>query len=369
MRNAIVHLPSLAKGLPCTRKPTPRFFCSYVLGYNFEPDAPLPARWLAFVQSIFPGDAGSIETLQEWMGLQIVPDLRYEKIMALIGPPRAGKGTIAEVITALVGKENMAAPTLSSFSDKYGVKPLIGKLSAIIDDARLSPKSDHAVITERLLSISGGGRITSDRKYKDEWTGQVSARITLISNELPRLGDNSSALPNRFIVLRFTESFLGREDLDLKADLRKELPGIFMWAVEGWKRLRERGRLIQPDAGVEEHRLMKEIASPVSSFLNDCCVVDPHDSAPCAEVFAAWRAWSDANGFKDAGTAPVLSRNLHSILPGLKTSQRRVPGGGMIRVFRGLSLISPASLFADDDAREPAPGEHAEDGFDFSGLA
>ena len=44
------------------------------------------------------------------------------------------------------------------------------------------------------------------------------------------------------MVLRTHKSFVGHEDIRLTNRLLEELPGILNWALEGWKRLHERGR-------------------------------------------------------------------------------------------------------------------------------
>jgi putative DNA primase/helicase len=62
-----------------------------------------------------------------------------------------------------------------------------------------------------------------------------------LTNELPRFSDSSGALAGRFVILRMTESFYGKEDTGLTQRLLAELPGILNWAIEGWHRLRERG--------------------------------------------------------------------------------------------------------------------------------
>jgi putative DNA primase/helicase len=89
------------------------------------------------------------------------------------------------------------------------------------------------VIVERLLSISGEDALTIDIKFRDPVTCKLTTRLMLLSNELPRLSDASGALAGRFIALRLTESFYGREDLDLTQKLLTELPGILLWAIEG----------------------------------------------------------------------------------------------------------------------------------------
>src|SRR5207302_2367278 len=130
-----------------------------------------------------------------------------------------------------------------------GLAPLIGKHVAIISDARLSGRTDQAVIVERLLSISGEDTLTVDRKHREAWTGQLPTRLTIISNELPRLSDSSGALAGRLILLPLTQSFYGQEDENLMAKLLPELPGILLWAIQGLLRLRERGHFLQPESG------------------------------------------------------------------------------------------------------------------------
>ena len=80
--------------------------------------------------------------------------LDLHKILLLIGPTRAGKGVIARVLKALVGRGNYAGPTLASLGTNFGLSPLIGKPLAIISDARLGGANVHQVV-ERLLSVSG----------------------------------------------------------------------------------------------------------------------------------------------------------------------------------------------------------------------
>jgi phage/plasmid-associated DNA primase len=61
----------------------------------------------------------------------------FQKIFLLVGPKRGGKGIISRILTALVGADNITAPTLSSLSQNFGCEGLIGKTLAIISDARL----------------------------------------------------------------------------------------------------------------------------------------------------------------------------------------------------------------------------------------
>jgi putative DNA primase/helicase len=210
---------------------TPRLFNLLALPYDYDPAAAVPRRWLRFLRQLWPGDRQSRRLLQEWFGYLLSGETNLHKILLLVGPPRSGKGTIARVATALVGRGNTAGPTLASLGTNFGLSPLLGKALAVVSDARLG--SDTNTVVERLLSISGEDAITVDRKYRDPWTGRLPVRFTILSNELPNLGDASGAVATRFLVLTLTRSWLGEEDPALTDALLEELPGILLWALQG----------------------------------------------------------------------------------------------------------------------------------------
>ena len=48
------------------------------------------------------------------------------------------RASIARILSALVGRENVAGPTLSCLTGDFGLAPLLGKTLAVISDARLN---------------------------------------------------------------------------------------------------------------------------------------------------------------------------------------------------------------------------------------
>jgi putative DNA primase/helicase len=335
LRNALVHLPGVVDLLPCRMdgadrgnraraitNPTPRFFSTYSLDFDFDIDAPVPVEWLKFLASLWPGDSENQDLLQEFIGLLLTPDLSHQKIGVFIGPPRSGRGTIARLIGALLGPDNVAAPTLSGLASNFGLSPLIGKPVAIIGDARVSSRSDWAVIVERLLSISGEDTLTIDRKHLPPWTGKLPTRLVLISNELPRLPDQSGALVSRYLMFRFTESFLGKEDKTLDVKLRAELPGILLWAIEGWRRLRERGYFLQPKSGQDLIDQARDMSSPVGAFVRERLKFGTGCQCTIEDLFAAWCAWCEPKK-REPGDETTFGRNLRTVIPALETKTRR----------------------------------------------
>lgn len=338
VQNGLLDLEALAAGQPnCLYPASPHFFSPMVLPFGYDPDAPEPTEWLKFLGMLWPNDKESIDALQEWFGLLLTPDTRQQKILFLLGPKRSGKGTIARVLVSLLGELNFAGPSLGSLATNFGLSPLLGKSVAIISDARLSGRSDAAIITERLLSISGEDAITIDRKHRDPITTKLNTRIVILSNELPRLGDSSGALAGRLILLRLTRTWFGQEDHELSERLQTELPGILLWAIEGWRRLRARKRLLQPTSAAELVEDMENLSSPIGAFVRDRCRVGPGLSVEVRELYNEWRSWCDQNGRKESGTVETFGRDLRAAVPDLLRTRPR-DSGKRIHVYTGVRL-------------------------------
>ena len=116
-----------------------------------------------------------------------------------------------------------------------------------------------------------------------------------------------------------------------------ELPGILNWAVEGWRRLRQRGFFKQPSSALEVVEELEDLGSPISAFLRDCCTINPGQEVEPDTIFRAWSDWCASQGRDHPGTKQTFGRDLRAALPRLKTSQPR-EGGERLRLYRGLGL-------------------------------
>jgi putative DNA primase/helicase len=334
--NGLLHLPTRALS-----PHDPAFFGLNAVDYAYDAKAGKPAAFLRFLDSLWPDDRESINTLQELFGLLLTADLSHQKAALIVGPKRSGKGTIARVLTALLGHENVAGPTLSGLSQNFGLAPLINKPLAIISDARLGGRADAHVIAERILSITGEDSLSIDRKFREVWTGRLPTRFLILTNELPKLTDASGALAGRFIILRLIKSFYGSEDLTLTQRLVAELPAILVWAMDGRDRLAKRGYFVQPASARQAVAELEDLASPVGAFARQCCVTDPLYSEECGKMFAAWVAWCKDNGREHPGSTHVFGRDLRAAVEGVQTTQVRDPkdSAKRYRVYTGIALL------------------------------
>lgn len=329
---------------------TPCFFTLNQLDFDYVADASPPPAWLHFLHEIFDGDQESIDTLAEVFGLLLTPDTAQQKVFALIGPPRSGKGTAMRILRCLVGPANVCAPMLAGLGAQFGMQELIGKLLAIVSDARLSGRADVDAIVENILRVSGQDVVTLARKFQSDYTGQLAVRFVIVSNEVPALHDASGALASRFLILRLRNSFLGREDPALFDRLRADLPGILRWALDGLARLRARGHFVQPASAQSIAGEMRALSSPLLEFVGDCCIVDPGAAIEVETMYGAWREWTRESGRESQWTVQMFGSRLAQAITALETRRgpRHPITGKRLRQFVGVRLRSGA----DNDRSE-----------------
>ena len=84
--------------------------CRLPVAYN--PDAPTPTRWLAFLDGLlYPED---IPTLQEYIGYCLIPSNKGQRMMVIKGNGGEGKSQIGAVLSALFGS-NMKDGSIGKF--------------------------------------------------------------------------------------------------------------------------------------------------------------------------------------------------------------------------------------------------------------
>jgi putative DNA primase/helicase len=218
------------------------------------------------------------------------------------------------------------------------------RLLALISDARLSKRTEQGPIIETILSVSGEDPITVPRKFLPAWNGRLPVRFVMLSNELPEFLDIGSAFVSRWIILRFPNSFFGREDPNLTAELLSERAGILNWALAALDRLRQTGRFAQPRASADLLQRWEDLSSPIGAFLRMECVVNPDAEVEREELFDRWKAWRADQEMTGPGTKPAFGKALIANVPGLINARgkhdRDLAGRDLprTRLYRGIRL-------------------------------
>jgi putative DNA primase/helicase len=312
---------------------TPIYFSTVAVPFAYDPAAPTPQRFLDFLAELWPQEPEAIDALAEWYGYVISGRTNLQKMLLMIGPTRGGKGVLARVLTALIGKRNVCGPTLSSFAGEFGLAPLLSKSLAVISDVRFGGKGGNVVV-ERLLSISGEDTLTINRKYREQVNTKVPTRMHLISNEMPRLTDASGAIIGRFVVLILTRSWLGKENHELESGLLEELPGILNLALDGLHRLNTNdGRFTRVPSADEAIVAMRDLASPVAAFVREHCTLKPQLQVGVDDLYESYKKWAEDAEYPKA-SKHVFGRDLRAAFPAVRKS--RLGDRARVHVYLGI---------------------------------
>ncbi|MBE3119586.1 MAG: hypothetical protein IMZ50_12640 [Candidatus Atribacteria bacterium] len=319
---------------------TPHLFTLTSAPYDFNFSAKCP-QWQTFLHSIFPDDPLKISLLQEWFGYNMVADTSQEKLMLFVGRPRSGKGTVLEVLRAVLGPNQVANTSFATLSGDFGLMPLVGKLAAFLPDAHVPKRADATHALELLKSVVGRDSIDINRKNKDFLTGyKPYCRFTIAVNELPALPDHARALEPRLCLLYFGETFEGREDRGLKARLPQEAPGIAVWALEGLRRLRRQGQFTAPPSSIPVLADFRCQMTPMAEFADDCCMLGAGMWVDKQKIYDLWIMWAKNQGIQ-SGTRAQFGQRLLALYPSCEAG-RKTLGGQQIRGYRGMGLTPRA---------------------------
>jgi putative DNA primase/helicase len=336
-RNGILNVAEWLDGqLVIPHPPTPYWFSENVLPYDYRPGVGCPV-WLAFLAEALSGDASCISLLQEWFGYCLCPDTSQQKMLWMHGPGGAGKGTVIRTMKRIVGAPNCASPGLGSLAERFGLGGLMGKTVAFCADAHLGRSADSVQVLDRLLAIVGEDDVDVERKNRDVVSSvRLTVRFTLAVNQLPTLPDPSNALRRRTLMLPFLQSFEGREDTSLDAKLERETPGIANWALDGLRRLRLQGKFTLPTASEDLLARFCQLSSPIKTFVEETCTIDPEETVNVNTLYAAYRKWTVESGHSPA-SKNQFGEQLRTAVPAV--SKRRVrDGGDRVMEYYGINL-------------------------------
>ncbi|HZZ27973.1 MAG TPA: phage/plasmid primase, P4 family [Pirellulales bacterium] len=295
--NLLIHLPGLLTGNVEYSIPiSSALFNNHKLPIHFDSGAPEPKRWLRFLSEVWD-DSDCHALLQEWFGYCLTRDTLLQKFLMLLGIGRSGKGTITRILSALVG-HSMAGPSLKSLGTRFGLDPLWGKSLALVPDAKFpKDKDDVQEIVSVLKAVTGEDAVLIDGKNIRQFTGRLPIKIVISSNDTRlALPDDSGALYDRALCLRFTRQFKGKDaDPKLGQQLEAELPGILNWAIDGLRRLRiNQGQFTEPKSSRELKAVLRHAAAPVSEFIEEHCNLSDRAAIPCQALYEIYRQQCEA---------------------------------------------------------------------------
>lgn len=266
--------------------------------------------------------------LEEMVGYCFFRRNEHRKAFMLIGGTANGKSTYLDLLSYILGPDNISALDLLELDQRFKTAELYGKLANIGDDIEdgFIPKTG---IFKKLVS---GDRINAERKGQDPFDFNNYAKLIFSANNIPRIGSgmDSKAILNRLIIIPFNATFKKTDpDFDplIKYKLREKssIEYLIKLGIEGLIRVLTNGFTLSNQ--VEEKLKEYEIENnPMLEFFEEVEIINQSTK----EVYQKYKEFCLRNGYipvsqNKLGRAVKLELNL-------ETEVKRI-GGKTFRVF------------------------------------
>jgi len=310
------------------------YFSNNQLPVEYHPDAGCP-QWLAWLEERQP-DEEIRKQLQEILGYLCVPGNPFHAFFVFFGEGGTGKSTFVEVARMLLGPENCTALPLHDLKDGHARECLVGRL--LYDAGELASNSfDHL---DLIKSIAAGEEIQINPKNRQVFAYRPQGKIVGTSNVFLKTPDGSRGFWRRFIQVPFEVTVpAGAVKTSKHLDFLGEREGIFAWAMEGFRRLAERGHFSRTQAGQKLDANMALHVNSLPTFLEAVMEDGEADEwVKADDIFSAYADWCDFESvhqyFKDNAH---LMRGVFKYKPDWKERKKhRRQGDSTIRVIYGV---------------------------------
>jgi putative DNA primase/helicase len=144
-----------------------------------------------------------------------------------------------------------------------------------------------------------------ERKYRDPFTVIPRAKVCWAMNELPRVADANSGLFRRVKVVSFPELPENKRDPEIKRLIEGEGVGILNWALEGLRRLNQRGHFEIPEGVQHATKQFREKNDVPALFIEDRCIRGEDLKVQAGQLYSEYKEWCIDNGHRPQSSTRV----------------------------------------------------------------
>lgn len=306
VRNGILDLETFA-----LRPHDPSYFSVSQSGAEYHPRA-VAHEWLAFLHEALPHE-GDRRILQKFAGYCLTDDSRIQQALMLQGKAGTGKGTFTRVLDAVLGTLTTGMPMETLATDRFATSGLVGKRMCTLSEI------DKGVDWRQFKRITGQDSIRIEQKNKDAYSLPLSVKFVLLTNNLPKLGQDATndSITRRLLPIEFNVQPRRRDPtLTERLTRPRELAGVLNWMLEGLAALRGDNF----EFGSVSNSLMDEMreeGNRVIPFLRDACTQDPSSEISVDDLYARFRQWAEDNGLSYIQPKPAFGREVPAALEAL----------------------------------------------------
>jgi len=275
----------------------PEYYSTVRLGVTYDKKADCPL-FKKFLQESMGGDMEQVALIQEMLGYFLIPVNSAQKCFVIVGVGGAGKSVLLRVLNdILLGKQNVSNVSWQSLNERFKTAELFGKLANIFADLPTKNIDDNGIFK----ALVGEDYITVEKKNKNPFSFQSSARMLFSCNSIPKnYGDRSEGFYRRLIIMRFNNAVSPeKRDPELINKFRMEADGIFLFALEGLKRLMKNNYVFsETEVNRAELQQYREDSDSVLSFVKENCEINAKYHVSSTELFNAYKNYCEECGLK-----------------------------------------------------------------------
>lgn len=289
-------------------------------------------HWLT---QVLGDDDEMMRHIWEVLGYFLMTGNPMQKIFLFIGEGGNGKGTLMRLIRWMLGRENYSSISMHQLvDDRFASSGLYGKIANISGDLSAKFLTDPQILKE----ITGGDSISASRKHGQAFEFVPYAVPIFAANEFFRTSDTSKGWRRRWEVIDFNRDVESAGGVFDEQDLFDDAAGVFNFAMDGLRRLMDRGRFLPPDAVREATTRMHDAADPLLLWMDEDegVYVGEGETDACTLVYGRYRTWCRRNGYNALASGPFGQRLLK--LPGITKTRPRTATGSRAYHYEGIGV-------------------------------
>jgi putative DNA primase/helicase len=249
------------------RKPQPEDFLTYQLPFNYDPPATAP-MFTDFLNKVL-SDIERQMVLQEYLGYVFISSqkLKLEKVLLLYGSGANGKSVFIEIMSAMLGKDNVSRYSLESITDPKGYSRAELNTKLLNLSTEISGKMDRGLFKQ----LASGESVEARHIYGTPFTMKSYAKLLFSTNELPKETESTDGFFRRWLIIPFDITIPEAEqDKELSRKIiDNELSGVLNWVLGGLSRLLKQKRFTDCKAAREQVTAFRNQSDSVLMFLQD----------------------------------------------------------------------------------------------------
>ena len=186
-------------------KHTPKFFSINQININLNLQAPKVQAIDDVLNKLSSGNERRKQTILEMIGYSMTTSTKLQKAFILYGPTaRNGKSTLINIITELIGSENVGTVPFKEMSkNKFAGAGIKGKLLNVGSEMTEEFIED----VSNFKTYITGDEVEIEEKFKPRQKIRPYAKFIFNANELPKVADKTDGFYRRLQIIPLEYSF------------------------------------------------------------------------------------------------------------------------------------------------------------------